>query len=318
MARGVKYTTESFISKAIEIHGNKYDYSKVEYKNANAKVTIICPIHGEFQQEPKAHIHLRAGCPKCGAIKMGHSKLVEAMANFEIKANLVHHNRYDYSKVNYINNSTNISIICPIHGEFFQTPNNHLKGAGCPVCGVNAMADKIRISIEDFKKRASLIHNGKYDYHLSKFMTGEDKTIIVCPKHGEFKQRVSLHLQGSGCPHCNESQGEKRIRKWLLTNNINFIAQYRFNDCRNIRPLPFDFYLPNYNTCIEFDGIQHFEETYQFMGLKNAFHYTQNNDKIKNNYCKTHNIKLIRIKYTDIDKIPSILSLYISIDKEKI
>lgn len=123
-----KKSTESFIDEAIKKHGDKYDYTKVEYVDCKTKVEIICPIHGSFWQTPNMHLSKGRGCPMCG----GTMKLNDE--TFKERAFLVHGNKYDYRKVEYVNNKTKVVIICPEHGEFLQTPNSHLKGEGCPIC----------------------------------------------------------------------------------------------------------------------------------------------------------------------------------------
>jgi very-short-patch-repair endonuclease len=131
-----------------------------------------------------------------------------------------------------------------------------------------------------------------------------DKKIkIICPKHGEFYQTPRNHKNNHGCPICNTSKGEKKIREFLINKNIYFTQQYRFIDCKNILPLPFDFYLPKKNICIEYDGKQHFD--------KKSKYYSENllkNDNIKNIYCKNNKIKLIRISYKKFKNIYNVLS----------
>ena len=130
-----KKTTEQFIEEAKKIHGNKFDYSKVDYKNANTKVCIICPEHGEFFQRPISHLR-GDKCPSCS----GNKKLTSEQ--FIKKSNEIHNNKFDYSKVDYKNHSTKVCIICPEHGEFWQTPNSHLSGKGCPKCGYIKITNK--------------------------------------------------------------------------------------------------------------------------------------------------------------------------------
>ena len=132
-----KITQDSFIEKSSIVHNNKYNYSKSVYVGRKEKVCIICPIHGEFWQNP--HFHLQGGnCPKCvGGVRLTNEEFIE-------KAKSVHRNKYNYSKVEYKNTSTKVCIICPIHGEFWQTPNNHLFGAGCPVCPQSNLEGEIR------------------------------------------------------------------------------------------------------------------------------------------------------------------------------
>lgn len=129
-------TFEQFVEKARQVHGNKYDYSKVEYLNNHTKICIICPIHGEFLQTPNQHLSNK-GCPKC----VGKNKTTKDFIN---EARQIHGNKYDYSKVAYINAATKICITCPKHGGFWQTPNKHLQGRGCPKCKVSYLEREIR------------------------------------------------------------------------------------------------------------------------------------------------------------------------------
>ena len=185
------HTKEEFIVKAREVHGNKYDYSKAEYVNSKTKVCIICPTHGEFWQAPENHIIQKQGCPKCS-----HRSYKLENEEFLKKAKEVHGDRYDYSKVKYVNNRTKIRIICQEHGEFCQTPYKHLIGQSCPKCaGKNITTQEI---VERFKK----IHGEKYDYTNVKYEGTETKVRIVCPTHGEFLQTPHGHLSGQGCPYC--------------------------------------------------------------------------------------------------------------------
>lgn len=121
------------------------------------------------------------------------------------------------------------------------------------------------------------------------------------------------HLaSGHGCPICHNSVGEKQIKKYLTRHNINFIQQHTFDDCKNIRALPFDFYLPDYNVCIEYDGMQHFEPV-DFGGngqewARKQLESLKMRDGIKNDYCVSNNILLCRIKYTQ--KVQTTLDLF--------
>ena len=158
-----RLSTEKFISKSKEIHGDKYDYSKVQYIKSNIKVCIICPSHGEFWQTPNAHTSRASGCPICG-----HNRTVEhktiSHEIFISRSIGVHGTKYDYSKVEYAKSNIKVCIICPEHGEFWQTPTSHLSGNGCPKCGFKQTANKKRLSTDDFISRANAIHHGKYDY----------------------------------------------------------------------------------------------------------------------------------------------------------
>ena len=272
-----------FINEAKLIHNNKYNYSKVEYKNSKTKVKIICPIHGVFEQTPDNHLNGQT-CGKCN----GKNKTTD---EFIAEAKLIHGNKYDYSEVEYKNSKTKVKIICLEHGEFQQTPNAHIKlNQGCPKCrGKNKTTD-------EFIAEAKLIHGNKYDYSEVEYKNSKTKVKIICLEHGEFQQTPNMHLRNTGCPICRESKGEAKIRKFLNENNIKYIQEYSFNNCKNVFVLPFDFYLPEYNTCVEYDGIQHYKPINHFGGEK-AFNITKQNDLIKTNYCNYNMISLIRIPY---------------------
>jgi len=214
------------------------------------------------------------------------------------KAKLIHNNKYDYSLTKFINSKTKVKIICPIHGEFEQFHGKHLSKKGCFKCGFISRCKLATSNTETFIKKAVKVHGEKYDYSNVTYIGKENKVEIKCKYHGIFSQTPHNHLAGNGCPHCRESKGENIINHFLTKNNIKFIPQKRFADCRNILPLPFDFYLTEYNICLEFHGIQHFKPRTKFGGEK-EFKKTQLRDSIKLNYCKTKNILLIVITYKD-------------------
>ena len=217
--------------------------------------------------------------------------------------------KYDYSKVEYINTKTKVCIICPIHGEFWQTPEQHLKGKGCPKClGKN-------LTTQDWIKQANIIHNNKYIYSKTNFKKGHEKVIITCPIHGDFEQQATcpvhgdfeqipyVHLQGSGCSKCNkfcvESKGEKIIKEYLTKNKIKFIAQYSITISKSINQSGsafIDFYLPDYNMFIEYNGVQHYKDTTYFTNYD--FVRQQKRDAYVQEYCQQNNIILLTIKYT--------------------
>jgi predicted nucleic-acid-binding Zn-ribbon protein len=352
-AKKTRLGIKSFMEKAFDIHGNKYDYSKVDYKKNNTPVTIICPEHGEFRQSPLSHIQQKANCPKCSGRYADTDTFIE-------KAKKIHGEKYDYSLVNYINNKKPVTIICPIHGNFEQVPNYHLEGNGCQKCGGN-----VTLTTNEFISKSNEIHNNKYDYDLVVYKNSNTPVTIICPKHGEFQQRPGKHLKGAGCnkcaiessryttndfikksqekhgdrydysksvytgsrdpitiickkhgeftqdaiqhmrgsncPRCLESKGETFVGKILQSLNIIFDRQKKFEDCKGLnkvrcRRLPFDFYLPQYNTMIEYDGKQHFEPV-DLYGGEEGFNRVQTYDKIKNKYCSDNGIKMIRIPY---------------------
>ena len=190
-----RLTTEEFIEKARKVHGGKYDYSKVDYKDSHTKVCIICPEHGEFWQIPYSHLK-GCKCPKCAGKNITTEEFIE-------KARKVHENKYDYSKTEYKNWLTPVCIICPEHGEFWQSPNNHLSGCGCLKCSLVRRSISQTSNKDEFIEKACKVHENKYDYSKVKYVDAKTKVCIICPEHGEFWQTPNSHLGGKGCPVCS-------------------------------------------------------------------------------------------------------------------
>jgi hypothetical protein len=292
-----KGTAEDFIKKAKEVHGDKYDYSEVDYQSNKEPVTIICPKHGPFKQSPVNHLR-GSICRKCD-LELRSEKLKWNTDTFIQRAKEVHGDDYDYSKVDYQGGSVPVTIICPKHNlEFKQTPGNHLRGAGCRLCANEKLREKYLMSQDEFIRRAKEIHGDKYDYSQVDYKGAEKKVKIVCPKHGPFLTLAVGHLsRKQGCPVCQESKGEKMTAKVLNSMGVKFIRLHQIEDCvsKSCRKLTFDFYLPDYNALIEYDGEQHF---YPVAGRDEQFIRTEQNDKIKNNYTRKNNIPLLRIPFT--------------------
>jgi len=309
-----RLTTDIFISKAKEIHGLKsYDYSLVKYLKNNIKIKIICKKHGIFEQTPNDHLSKR-GCRLC-SIEQQHDLQRKDLSSFINQAIKIHGNKYDYSLVDYINNHKKIKIICKEHGIFEQQPCHHLLGSCCSSC-----SNKKKLTTEEFIKKAKEIHGDRYNYSLVNYRGNKKKVNIICKLHGIFEQRPNDHLNNHGCYRCNLSKGEAAIIKFLIENNIDFIPQYKFAGCKNKRPLPFDFYLPKYNICIEFDGEQHFK-VIRWNGIslkkaKDSFKLTKSNDFIKDKYCKDNMIDLIRISYINVENVNNIISKCINTKEE--
>jgi hypothetical protein len=223
------------------------------------------------------------------------------------KARQIHGDKYDYSLVEYINNHTKVKIICHEHGVFEQIPKDHLNGRNCRKCGFvqtfNKCIKNRKITQEDFIERANNIHNNKYDYSLVEYKDIYTKVKIICHKknkydieHGIFEQSPLHHIySGSGCIYCKRSSGEEEIEKILIENNVLFKKEYIFDDCKNIRKLPFDFYLPDYNTLIEYQGVQHHKNIWG----QNRLNIQIATDKIKKEYCFKNNIHLEEIWYNE-------------------
>lgn len=201
------WTNEQFIEKAISVHGDRYDYSLVNYVNTKTKVKIRCKTHGVFEQTPNSHTCEKAsGCPTCGREK-ANSKITSNIESFVKKAKGIHGNKYDYSLSQYKNTYTDLKIKCPIHGVFEQTPHSHLKGRGCKLCGRKIAADKHYISTDKFIQHAKKIHGDLYDYGISNYKGWKNKVDIFCREHGVFSQKVGDHINGSGCRECGFNRG---------------------------------------------------------------------------------------------------------------
>jgi Zn finger protein HypA/HybF involved in hydrogenase expression len=304
----------SFVKKARKIHGEKFEYPS-QYVNQNTPIEIKCAIHGIFIQRPTTHIKSSFGCPKCAldnpikATLLSHEQFVQ-------KAKKVHGSKYSYPD-RYKKSLQHIQIKCPKHGLFKQTPNNHLHGHGCKFCQAEDAAARVRLSHDQFLKRARKIHGNKFEYPET-YHASIRPIAIVCPTHGRFKQTPNTHLGGAGCPKCMESLGERRIARMLEVLKINHESQKKFSDCVDKRPLRFDFWLPDFNVLIEYDGPQHFESK-EYFGGKSNFESTIRRDRIKSCYAQKKKIRLIRVKYTET-KVERFLAcaLGISIDEKSL
>ena len=266
--------TENFINKAKQIHGDKYDYSKVEYVNNHTKVCIICPKHGEFWQEPRHHLS-KHGCPMCGKENSDRKQSL-TLNEFIEKSKQIHNGKYIYDKVNYVNLKTKVCIICPKHGEFWQAPHSHLRGQGCPKCG------RINYDTTTFIQKANIIHNNKYDYSQTRYVNSHCKVTIICKEHGIFEQRASAHLLGQGCPKCGNimSKAEDEIMELLK----GLECHQRNRDM--LKGKEIDIFIPSLKLGIKYNGLfWHSEE----FGKDHRYHL----DKL--NECNEQGIKLIQI-----------------------
>lgn len=211
----VRLTTERFIRKARELYGDKYDYSKAQVVGNNkTKVCVICRTHGEFWVSPNAHLR-GSECPTCyGTPKYTTAQYIHL-------ASQVHHGKYDYSRIKYNGVAHKIEIVCPEHGVFWQNAGAHLRGSQCPAC-----SNVEKITEEVFFRRAPIIHENKYDYSKIKFSTVNDFVTIICPLHGEYEQRVKVHMRGYGCPYCG---GSKRLTTEEFIEKANRVHEGKYD-----------------------------------------------------------------------------------------
>lgn len=298
-----KLTTEEFIQKAKAIHGDKYDYSAVVYINCEEPVKIYCNhCKKYFEQSPRVHLR-GSGCPICGLVKQG-QQLKLSQEDFIYKCKQVHGDKYSYDKVVYKGMREKIEIFCKKCNKYFwQGAGKHIRGLDCSHGKSTTL-----LSREEFIKRAKIVHKDRYDYDKVCYINCNAKVNITCNKcHKQFLQTPTGHLSGKGCPYCQQSKGELVIEEYLREKNIPYIMQYRYKDCKDKYTLPFDFYLPNYNVCIEFQGAQHYKEGIKFFVLKyknlkkaeEKFRLQKKHDRIKKKYCKNNNINFLEIKHDE-------------------
>ncbi len=218
-----KLTTEQFIEMAITVHGDKYDYSLVEYVNNSTKIKIICKMHGVFEQNPADHLSNR-GCYLCGkrtcGDKLKHTKdlIIDKFIN-------IHGYRFDYSLVEYININTKVKIICKEHGIFEQSPSTHINGNGCAKCGGICKSNTV-----EFINKAITKRGNQYDYSLVEYINAITCVKIICKEHGIFQQTPNAHLSGRGCPSCAKTgfdSSKPGYHYYIRFDNINYNSLYK-------------------------------------------------------------------------------------------
>lgn len=284
-----KKTYQEFEEQATKIHNGKYFYHQ-DYVNSTTKVLITCPIHGDFWQTPLHHLN-GCGCNECGKIRQT-QKRSKSVDKFEEEGNTIHKGKYIYFQ-DYQSSHKYVKIQCNECGNiFYQTPVNHLKGKGCPICGRNRQIEKARKTFEEFEKEANKVHNDKYAY-FQDYVNSTTEVNILCKKCNRvFKQTPLHHLSGEGCPHCNKSNLENEIEKLLCEENIAYISQVTSKYFKWLKKQSLDFYLPEYKIAIECQGKQHFEPREHFGG-KDGFDKVINRDNIKRELCEKEGIKLL-------------------------
>ena len=274
--------TDIFIEKAKLVHGDKYDYSKVDYKNNKTKVCIICPKHGEFWQRPDKHLSQKRGCPYCGRTKK------RTTEEFIAESKKIWGDKYDYSKSQYVNDRSKICLIDKKTGrEFWQNVKSHLNG----YCDIDVSPRK-NLTTDEFIAKAKEVHGNKYDYSKTEYKNFETAVCIICKKHGEFWQTPHMHLGGKGCPVCNTSKLEKEIIDLLDRENIQYEYQKKFDWLKYKNRMSIDFFLPNENIVIECQGRQHFREE-KFFDSNGGYNGLVTRDKVKKKLCNEHGLRVL-------------------------
>lgn len=214
--------TEEFIAKSREVHGDKYDYSKTVYVNQTTDVVITCPKHGDFLQRPNNH-YMGAGCPSCsGNRRLTTEKFIERAKN-------VHGNKYDYSKVVYVNNKTKVSIICPEHGEFLQSPDKHLQGRGCPGCVRNRVE---QTNLERYGVKRPLQNK---DIHAKAVQTCVEKYGVENPMQTKevLDKVVATNMARYGVPYSCMSESVTAQRNETLEERYGVHSPFASQEVRD-------------------------------------------------------------------------------------
>jgi len=279
-----QYSNKEYIQKAKKVHNNFYSYHKTNYINKKTKVIITCPIHGDFLQSPYEHI-CGHGCPVCANNKK------KTFNQFLKEASIIHNNKYNYLVPNNFHNSQKICIICPEHGEFWQTPKDHLNKHGCPICAINQRKDKKMISQKEFLVKANEAHpNQLFDYSKSQYQGTHNKVCIICPEHGEFWQTPHNHISMKhGCPKCQHiiSSYEKDLLNFIKKHYSGKIITNERSILSNNKEL--DIYLPDLKLAFEFNGLYWHSELYT----------NKNSHLNKTKECESKGIHLIHIYEDD-------------------
>jgi len=229
---GKKSNTQEFAEKAKIVHGDKYDYSLVDYKSSASDVIIICKKHGEFNQRPANHLN-GANCIYCGREESTKHKL-RTKEEFIKACEKTHGSIYDYSVTDYINCKDKIKIGCNKHGIFELIADNHQRKDGCPHCRKEQYINKYATS---FVEKSKLIHNDKYNYILVNYVDNKTKVNIICPMHGIFEQLPLGHLQGNGCDRCNlENRKDNGVTTISFVDQANIVhdKKYSYNETQYV------------------------------------------------------------------------------------
>ena len=245
--------------------------------------------HGSFWQIPYSHTAKKSKCPKCAIENDRLSK-----NDFINKSILVHGDKYNYDKVAYVDNTSMVTITCKKHGDWIQRAASHLAGNCCRICKIEERTH----STKQFIEKAKIVHGNKYNYSKVDYKGNKIPVEILCDIHGSFWQRPDQHLHVMcGCRLCNESKGEVIVEIILNKYNLNYIREYK------VLPYQYryDFYLPELNIFIEFNGLQHYSPV-EFFGGEESFHKTKERDTIKKQIVKANNGNLVIITYLHLNE----------------
>ena len=287
-------TSEEFKKKVEAVHGDEYDLSKLMFKSWDEKVIIICKEHGEKMISPRALLYKKHGCDECRGKHISDSKKMTT-DEFINRVKKIHGDKFTFEKTDLDKKDKEgkIIITCVKHGDIKVLPDNILRGHGCRKCADENNSKKYSMPLNDFIEKAIKKHGNLYIYDKvhSNYKNSHTKVLIGCKKHGYFLQTPNKHLQGQGCPFCNESKLEEEMKLYLENNKIKYERQKQFDWLKKVNHLKLDFFLPEYNVAIECQGIEHFEERERFGGEK-YLKEVIDRDKVKKEKCELNNIKM--------------------------
>lgn len=296
-------TKDEFIKRCQEKFGNKYIFDKTEYININTEITITCPVHGDIKVVPNNFLK-SLGCKECSK---ENNKIQEKISLKTIKEKLdkKHDGNISFIEEKYKGIDALATFYCKNHQtEYKTTTYNAIKGVGCPQCQKESKQQKTFIGKEEFITRAIKVHGEKYNFDKLIYNGRKHQGIITCPIHGDFNIKLENFLKGYGCPKCSQTIGERIIENKLIESEIPFIYQASFPFLKTKQgKKSLDFYLPEYNVGIEYQGSQHFVPIQKFGGQEHLSKQIER-DKIKFQLCKDNNIDIFYIvKKEDIKKV---------------
>lgn len=276
-----------------ECKDKRLDLPIESYINADTKIKYKCKQGHIYKQRPTDHLR-GIGCRECANLNM---KYVRRKTNEEY-INECKQLGYDLPIDTYVAKDFKIKHKCiKCDNVYLQTPHSHLGGNGCPKCGIDKIKQKLRKTFMQYYDEC--LERG-YDLPIKgeKYINQNTKIKHRCNKCGKkYKQTLSDHLQGCGCPKCSESRGERFIRNYLDKHNIPYIPQKKFNDLKDKRLLSYDFYLPKQNVLIEYQGLQHYIAGGRGKFNKDYFSTQQYHDKLKRVYAKNNGYTLLKPTY---------------------
>jgi very-short-patch-repair endonuclease len=300
----MKITIDEIRSRSYNVHGDLYEIPDQNIITMKTKINILCKkCNTYFLQTPENHTNQKQGCSYCN----GNNKL--SLKQIRIKNEKLYGNIFNIPEQIIVNCASKIKILCKECNNYFERNiNTHINKKTpnkCPICYPK------KLTLDKIRERSKNLHGNRYEIPNQEFTNNLSIINIYCSKCKKtFRQKIITHLDCRirECTNCNTSKGENTIEKYLIDNKINFEKQKRFDNCRNILPLPFDFYLPDMNTCVEYDGELHYISK-DYFGGSIKLEETQKRDEIKTKYCKDNDINLIRIKYNQniLEKMNEIL-----------